>query len=127
LSTPVTPGQGGERRTPSAVRRRPKLKDRLDEATIAAIVEAYESGTPTTVMTERYQLGKGTILKLLREQGVVLRNPRFAPERIPEATQLYKDGWSLARLGERYGCDATVVRRALLAAGVTLRPRPGWS
>jgi hypothetical protein len=55
-----------------------------------------------------------------RRSGIVTRN-------IDEATRLYEEGWSLTRIGERFGVDGETARRALRAAGVRLRPRPGWT
>jgi hypothetical protein len=39
-----------------------------------------------------------------------------------EGGRLYPDGWSLARLAERYGVDDMTLRRYLLLAGVVIRP-----
>jgi hypothetical protein len=47
---------------------------RLGPERVAELVHGYEQGTPTTELTRRYRLSKGTVLRLLREQGVVLRN-----------------------------------------------------
>jgi len=35
----------------------------------------YRIGVPTTALARRYGLGKGTVLRLLRECGVVMRRP----------------------------------------------------
>jgi hypothetical protein len=45
---------------------------------------------------------------------------------IAEIIELYQAGWSLQRLGDRFGRDAQAIRRILIAQEVTLRPRPGW-
>ena len=49
------------------------------------------------------------------------------PLQLDEATRLYEQGWSLARLGDRFGVDAETVRRALRKAGIPLRARNGWA
>jgi hypothetical protein len=41
---------------------------------IAHILSEYQSGTPTTQLTETYGIGKGTVLRLLRERGDVIRH-----------------------------------------------------
>jgi hypothetical protein len=43
---------------------------------------------------------------------------------VQAAIDLYGAGWSLARIGEPFGCHHSVVLRALQRAGV---PRAGWS
>jgi Helix-turn-helix domain len=40
---------------------------------IAQIVAEYADGTPTTLLAKRYGIGKGTVLRLIRESGVTLR------------------------------------------------------
>ena len=45
--------------------------------------------------------------------------------RTDEAAALYWRGWSLARIGQRYGVYLSTVRHAMLRAGVRMRPRPG--
>jgi len=62
-----------------------------------------------------------TVSALLRRFDVELRQPGLAANDVMTAVRLYAQGWSLARLGEKYGADATTVWRALSAAGVTMR------
>ena len=80
----------------------------------------------TTELTARYGLGKGTVLKLLEKAGVTLRRQGLSPAEIEEAIRLYAEGWSLARIGHRFGGAHTVIRKALLEHGVQLRARNGW-
>jgi hypothetical protein len=44
-------------------------------------------------------------------------------KRVAEAAELYEQGWSLARLGKHYDVDPQTIRKELLAAGLTIRPR----
>jgi hypothetical protein len=78
---------------------------------IAQLVEDYEAGVETTELTERYRLGKGTVLKLLRVHGVAMRRQGLSPAEIDEAIQLYAAGWSLAKIGERFGRAHTVFEK----------------
>jgi hypothetical protein len=75
---------------------------------------------------EQYSIGKGTVLSIIEAHGVPKRNQGLAPENVPEAVQRYKAGESLASVGARLGCNANVVRRHLVEAGVTIRPRNGF-
>ena len=52
---------------------------------------------------------------------VELRRMGLTEAQINEAAQLYLSGTSLAKLGQRFGCDHTTVRRALLRREVTMR------
>jgi hypothetical protein len=98
----------------------------LQRDVITQLVADYQAGVETTELTERYQLGKGTVLKLLREHGVAMRRQGLSPDEIDEAVGLYAAGWSLAKIGERLGRAHTVIRKALLDQGMHLRPRNGW-
>jgi hypothetical protein len=53
-----------------------RITQRLDEATIQQLVQDYRDGIPTTRLTTRYGLAKATVLKLLREHGVAMRDNR---------------------------------------------------
>jgi len=99
---------------------------RLEIAVIEQLVRDYEAGVETPELTGRYGLGKGTVLKLLREHGVTMRRQGLSSAEIDEAIQLHAEGWSLARIGQQFGRAHTVIRKALLDQGVPLRPRNGW-
>jgi hypothetical protein len=72
------------------------------------------------------KLGKGTVLKLLREHGVTMRRQGLSLAEIDEAVELYAAGWSLAKIGQRLGRAHTVIRKALLDREVQVRPWRGW-
>lgn len=57
-----------------------------------------------------YQLGKGTVLRLLRERGVEIRNQSLTPDQVGEAIQLYLRGWPLAKVGQHFHREHTVIR-----------------
>lgn len=48
---------------------------------------------------------RGWFLLLVRCVGVPPDRQGLRAEDVPEAARLYKDGWSLARLGAKYGCQ----------------------
>ena len=75
----------------------------------------------------RYGLGKGTVLRLLRDAGVSLRAQGQKNIDLDEAITRYEAGWSVAKLGVVYDCDGETVRTALKTAGVVLRRRNGWA
>jgi hypothetical protein len=62
-----------------------------------------------------------TVTSLLRRHGVELRQVGLTAEQVAEARRLYPEGWSLARLAERYNVDDMTVRPYLLLAGVVMR------
>jgi len=90
-------------------------------------VAEYEAGTSTNQLMRDYGIGKGSVLRLLREAGVTLRNQRLSPAALESAVSLYNSGLSLKVVGERLGFSIDAVRGTLLRAGVPLRARPGWN
>ncbi|MGX7678350.1 hypothetical protein ACSMXN_05590 [Jatrophihabitans sp. DSM 45814] len=63
-------------------RRAHRIAQRLDETVIAELVQTYRDGIPTTQLTGRYGLAKGSVLKLLRAHDVQMRGPS---KRVSEA------------------------------------------
>jgi len=74
-----------------------------------------------------YHLGKGTVLRLLRQHGVQLRNQRMTAAEIEQAIQLYGQEHSLAAVGTKLGYDHGTIWQALKRAGVPRRDSHGRS
>ena len=77
----------------------------------------------TTQLRQRYELSQGSVIKILREHGVEMRGQGLADRDAPTAAELYRSGATLAQPGERFGVSPNAVRRALVSAGVAMRPR----
>lgn len=126
----VTDGDGGfqapsHRDQPTRSASPFKLSKRLGQETVRQIVARYEAGEPSTALMQAFGLSKGSVLKVLREAGVAMRNQGLSAEQIDEAQRLYTTGQSLARIGEQFDVDHTVVRRQLIRRGVTMRDTHG--
>lgn len=102
-----------------------RLTLRFGPDDLARLVADYQAGVPTTELVTRYGLGKGSVLRLLREQGVTIRYQSPTTEQVDQAVQLYATGLSLAAVGDHLGFSAHTIRRALLAAGVRTRDSHG--
>jgi hypothetical protein len=60
---------------PQPARRVPQRVDRrLGNETLERIVVEYVAGAPTTALVRTYGIGKGTLLRLLREHRVSIRH-----------------------------------------------------
>lgn len=119
ISTTVEPG-------PLARPRVHNAQKRLGPDKVAQLIADYQAGEPSTALTQRYHLGKGTVLKILKDHGITMRRQGFPTDRLQEAIQCYAGGWSTQRIGDHLSCDKESVRQALLRVGITLRPRRGW-
>lgn len=110
---------GGPDRSPRQVQRR------LGPAEVDRLVDGYRAGSTVRQLSAEFGVSRATVSAHLERQGLPRRYNRLSGDALAEAGRLYGDGWSLARLGERYGLDAGTVRRALLKSGVQTRPRQG--
>jgi transposase-like protein len=102
-----------------------RLDQRLDADAVQELVAAYQGGAATSELRQRYGLSQGSVLKLLRGHDVTMRWQGLQESDKVVVADLYRDGATLAQLGTQFGVSPNVVRRALLAAGVSLRPRGG--
>jgi AraC-like DNA-binding protein len=94
---------------------------RLDGRAIAQMVERYLDGSAIKDLAREFRVHRTTVTTVLRRQHVELRQAGLNEGRVDEARQLYRDGWSVARLGEKFGVDGKTVWRCLLLAGVVMR------
>ena len=98
---------------------------RLSPDTIQQLITDYQAGTPSTQLMVTYNLGKGTVLRLLRDHGVRLRNQRMTPADVAQAIQLYQAGNSLAIVGAKLSYDHGTIHRALRRADISMRDSHG--
>jgi len=98
---------------------------RLDPDVIAQLVADYQAGSPSTELMATYGLGKGTVLRLLREHGATIRHQSLTPDQLKEAIQLYREGWSLARVGAQFGRDASFIHTTFKREGIPRRDSHG--
>jgi hypothetical protein len=65
---------------------------------------AYREGKATKELARRFAIDRATVTVVLQRLGVELRQKGLSDEQATEARRLYPEGWSLARLAERYDC-----------------------
>jgi hypothetical protein len=80
---------------------------------------AYKAGNPINELAAQFGIHRATVMAILNRLGVEPRQRGLTDEQVAEACRLYPEGWSLARLAERF--DDMTVRRYLLLAGVVMR------
>lgn len=101
------------------------INRRLSPSTIIELVAAYKAGTNTPELCERYNIAKGSVLKLLQDHGVTMRRQPLTEHQIDQAVTLYEAGQSLATIGTQLGSSPTTIRAALNTRGVVMRPAGG--
>ena len=100
---------------------------RLSPTETVSMAQAYLAGAEMRELADRFGVHPHTVSAALDRLGIPLRRQGLPDRALDEAVHLYRAGWSLAQLGRHYGCAHTAVRAALIAHGVSMRPRPGWS
>lgn len=105
----------------SFVRVSTRLGGGLGPETIAQLVADYQAGLPAGALMKRHGIGKGTVLGILHDAGVVRRREVLTDEQLAEASELYQQGWSLVRLGEYFGFHQSAVWSGLKRLGVEMR------
>ena len=97
---------------------------KIDEATGDLIAQRYLDGETTVELAAEFGVTDVTIGNVLRRRGVrAMRNVHSLPEVVAQMVVLYDEGLSLKKVAERVQVGITGVRKALLRAGVELRPR----
>lgn len=104
-----------------------QVQRRFTAAEAAEIAEQYLAGRTMNQLASSYAVHRRTIAHCLQKQDVGLRQHGLSLDHLEQAAALYRAGWSLAQVGDRYGTTDMSVRRALAKHGVEIRPRNGWS
>ena|GEM_PF-1320827 len=87
---------------------------RLTEAQLDRLVENYLAGKTVYELGRQFGIARQTVSEHLHRRGVPMRRRGLDEAQRPEVLRLRDEGWSLKRLGERFGVDASTVRNALL-------------
>jgi hypothetical protein len=69
-----------------------RVDRRLSPETIAELVQAYRDGASTTELRRHYELSQGSVIKLLHEHSVAMRNQGLVGGDVATATELYQSG-----------------------------------
>jgi lambda repressor-like predicted transcriptional regulator len=104
-----------------------KGRPKLTPLTVAELVKAYEAGATVRELVFQFGMHRATVLAHLERQGVPRRPQlrKLPDDQVAEAAALYTAGLSLADVGRRLDVSAGTVRKELLHAGVSVRPRMG--
>lgn len=72
-------------------------------------------------LAAEYGVQRTAVRACLDRLGVPLRRAGVPPGEEAEVIRLYRDGRSLVRLAEKFGCNLSTVQRVLIEAGVARR------
>jgi len=94
---------------------------RVTAGLLSDLIRGYEGGETTYQLADKHGLNRNTVAAHLRSAGVSIRIDPMTPAQIEYSTQLYAEGWSLAKIGCELGADAETVRKRLREVGVVMR------
>ena len=98
---------------------------RLTDDEVTELVEHYRDGATVYDLASRFRIDRTTVSGHLHRRGVAMRSASMTEYQIDEAAELYVRGWSLARVGWKFGFHAETIRRALRGRGVEMRDPQG--
>ena len=93
---------------------------RLAPAELEALIAEYEAGARVGELAKVYELHRTTVAKHVARAGKT--RSVMTEAQIDEAVRLYRDGWTLHNLGQRFGVADQTIRRVLIERAVTIRP-----
>jgi hypothetical protein len=102
-----------------------KLDQRLKPETVTEIVTRYKAGEPSTAIATHFTISKGSVIRLLRDANIPIRNQGLTDDQITEAAALYESGLSLANIGGQLSVDHGTVWRYLKQRGIRMRDSHG--
>ena len=101
-----------------------QIQHRLAPDEIAQLIEHYRKGALIDDLASQFAINRTTVMRHVERAGAPRRRSVLA-DRLDEARQLYDEGWSLAKVGNHLGVNASTVRRVLHNAGVEMRDTHG--
>ena len=119
LRQQISVGTARTRRATTSASRR--LSKRLTNDQITSISSKYREGASSADLAAQYGVSKTSIVEILRQQNVPVRDRRLKPEIQKLAISLYIDGNSLATVGKRVNASPNSVRKLLIREGIARR------
>ena len=98
---------------------------RLDKEERQQVEDQYRAGVAIKVIAATFGIHRQTVREIAIEDELDPHPRGLHPEDVGRAATLYRSGWSLVRVGEDFGVNASTVMNVLKRAGVEMRPRQG--
>jgi uncharacterized protein (DUF433 family) len=99
-----------------------KLAHRLTAETIQALQQAYQTGASLAELQQQFDLGRGSVQRLLREAGARRRRKSLTDAKMTLLVERYEAGLTIREIAAEQQLPKTTVQDALVRAGVTMRP-----
>jgi predicted transcriptional regulator len=98
-----------------------KLQHRLNEVTIAEPMTRYEAGMTGLQLAAEFDTSKASVMKLLRQRGIVIRQSRFTDAEQADIVRLFREGVTQFKIATRLERDRSSIWHVLHRAGLVGR------
>lgn len=113
--------KAGVLRLPPLPPSRTPRRARLTESEKQAMARGYRDGSTLKALASLFEVSRGTVLKVLDNQGVERRYRKLGPEQLRIAQARRAEGWSFAQIGAYLGVDAGTVHKAFKRNGISAK------
>ena len=121
----ILAGQGRDRPPARTTRSLRQIQHRLNTDEVERLIQLYtQGGELIDALAATFHISRTTVMKHVERAGAPRRR-NLLTHRLEEARQLYDQGWSLAKVGQHLGVNASTVWDALRKAGVPMRDTHG--
>lgn len=100
-----------------------RSQTRLSASNREELLVGYAEGVPVQELATRFNVHRATVREIARRAGHPSRQPELSDDKRAEAARLYKEGLTLAQVGELLGISDEAVRSAVIALGGMIRAR----
>jgi len=93
----------------------------LHASEIDRLVAAHSNGATVRALAKQFGIHRSTVGRHLHVRSIDTRPPGLSSEDLATAAELYRSGWSLAKIADKFGVAGDTVRRRLREIGVRMR------
>ena len=92
------------------------------------LIAQYVRGATVSQLARKWKIHRTTVMDHLKRHHVPTKAHRrkLTDTDVTKASELYRAGDSLAKLGQWFGVDGKTIARELKAIGITMRPPGRW-
>jgi len=101
-----------------------RMKARLNPAQLGLLIDRYVSGKTVYELAADFGINRQTVSVILKREGVPMRMQGIKDAQHDEIARLRSQGWSFARLGERFNVSGSTIRNYLLRVTPDLGAEP---
>lgn len=121
LQSLAVPADREDGSNPAPSYRAQGLTKRLGTKRIEDIVQRYEAGESARALAEEYGVAASALIRLLRENNVVVRRRKVRDKEARAMARDYEAGATMVELEDKYRLSHSAVYRALHRIGVETR------